>query len=208
MSNKQAFCLWSCLVAICILFIYLFHIAMILLFCFWWKWELAQKQKWLLVIHLCTAIGTEIPLLIYPQPWVYWTRPVFPVVQIQTIVRRLIPAVQCQIRNLQRKINTLIASWKNRIVINMPNNSPAILVNLVIIVQALKIASRINMSPVQTQTLQYTIRPRNIILIAMKYWGRQKEIYVWSHTKQPKLETTWHPALAFLCWNRIDSRTL
>lgn len=36
----------------------------------------------------------------------------------------------------------------------MPNSSPAILVNLVITEQALKIANRINMSPVQTQTLQ------------------------------------------------------
>jgi len=41
-----------------------------------------------------------------------------------------------------------------RTVINMPNNSSATLVNLVIIEHALKIASSISNNDVQTQTLQ------------------------------------------------------
>jgi len=50
---------------------------------------------------------------------------------------------------------TLIASWKKRTVINMPNNSSASLVNFVITVQALKVASKISMIAVHTQTLKH-----------------------------------------------------
>jgi len=56
---------------------------------------------------------------------------------------------------LGRESNTFIASCKKRTVMSMPNNSPAILVNLVIIEQALKIASRISNNPVQIQTLKH-----------------------------------------------------
>lgn len=49
--------------------------------------------------------------------------------------------------------NTLTASCMNKIVINIPNSSPANLVNLFITTAALNIAMRNSMKAVQMQTL-------------------------------------------------------
>lgn len=47
-----------------------------------------------------------------------------------------------------------MASWIKRTTINIPNVSPAILVNLLISAHALKVASRNKKIAVQTQTLK------------------------------------------------------
>ena len=56
------------------------------------------------------------------------------------------------------QINTLIASCMKRTTINVPKSSPAILVNLLIIVQALNTARRKTKRVVQTQTLQGCVK--------------------------------------------------
>lgn len=59
-----------------------------------------------------------------------------------------------QVINSHSHKNTLIASCMKRTAMSMPKSSPAILVNLLIMVQALNIARRTSISAVQTQTLQ------------------------------------------------------
>ena len=49
---------------------------------------------------------------------------------------------------------TLMACWMKSTVINIPKSSSAILVNLLIIEEALNIARRISIKAVQIQTLQ------------------------------------------------------
>ena len=54
---------------------------------------------------------------------------------------------------LVRHQSTLTASWKNRTVISIPKSSPAILVNLEMMLAAFNVARRMSKTAVQTQTL-------------------------------------------------------
>jgi hypothetical protein len=142
--------------------IYLFHIAIFLLFCLRWQWKVTQKRKWLQVIHLYIANGIDIPLTRDLHPLVSWTHLWVPMDQNNCEVKILwgtkftFHFAIWRVSYICIYIYTSIASWKKSTVISVPNNSSASLVNLLIIVHALKIASVININDVQTQTLQYT----------------------------------------------------
>lgn len=62
-------------------------------------------------------------------------------------------------------IRTLTASWIKRTVMSIPKSSPAILVNLEMMLHAFNIARRISKTAVQTQTL---IKEKNKELLQCK----------------------------------------
>lgn len=65
-------------------------------------------------------------------------------------------------------IRTLTASWKKRTVISIPKSSPAILVNLEMMLAAFNIARRISKTAVQTQTL-FKKKKREYSFVICKY---------------------------------------
>jgi hypothetical protein len=111
---------------------------------------------------LYTANGIDIPLTRDLHPLVSWTHLWVPMDQNNCEVKILwgtkftFHFAIWRVSYICIYIYTSIASWKKSTVISVPNNSSASLVNLLIIVHALKIASVINKNDVQTQTLQYT----------------------------------------------------
>ena len=88
----------------------------------------------------------------------------------------------------------------NKTAISMPKSSPAILVNLLIIAQALNIARRNSKRAVQTQTLQDYVS--NVKILYLNLW--EPESKNWNHgrfvdiTIQPKPKTILFPNPPFL----------
>lgn len=110
--------------------------------------------------------------------------------------------------------NTLKASCIKRTAISMPKSSPAILVNLVMMVHALNTARKSNNRPVQMQTL-YNIGTllRNTnhicqIQNSIKTINNPDRVEKEFHTTQPKLNTACSPTLAVLCWSCTNKCTL